>query len=155
MTAMLQRLADLRRKRADRAFEILALRNEAVRAAERVAREAARAVDEHVEAARVRERVLLAGLAGRTVRPATIMEVEAELDAAALETARRREAVARAAAETEARRSERAKSLREFQTRQRARERIDLANEEQMAQQARRETDSDGAADAQGSGATS
>jgi len=149
---MLQRLADLRRLRAERAFEVLSARNQELREAERAAEEAARAVAEHVEETRARERSLIAGLAGRTVRASAIMAVEAELDAAARETAQRQEAVDRARADIETRRSARAQSFQEFQMRQRAQQKIDFANDEEIARQARREAESEGGGDAEGTG---
>ena len=155
MTTMLQRLADLRRRRAGRAFEALSARTRELHEAERVAGEVERAVAEHVAATRARERSLVAGVAGRTVRTSAILALEAELDAAALETAQRREAVARARAEIESRRSARARSLQEFQARQRAQHKIDYANDEQIARQARLRAESEGGGgggDAEGAG---
>jgi len=136
---MLQRLADLRRRRADRAVEVLALKTQELRRAERLGDEAERAVDAHVDATRVREQLLRADLAGRTVRPSAVLAVAAELDAAAIETVRRREAVARAEAEIAACRSARAQSVQEFQARERARDKIDFANREETTRQARRD----------------
>lgn len=152
MTSMLQRLADLRRLRAERAFERLTARDQELREAERLAAAAAHAVVEHLEETRAKERSLIAGLAGRTVSAAAILAVEAELDAAAFETTQRQQAVARAQAEVETRSDARARSLQEFQGRERARQKIDFANDEAIARQARLDAESEGGGDAEGTG---
>lgn len=153
MTTMLQQLADLRRLRAERAFERLTARDQELREAERLAAAAAQAVVDHVEETRAKERSLLAGLAGRTVSAAAILAVGAELDAAAHQTAQRQQAVDRARAEVDTRADARARSLKEFQGRERARQKLDFANDAALARQARLEAESDG--DAEGAGTPS
>jgi hypothetical protein len=140
VTAVLQRLAALRRVREQRALEALTVQAGLVRCAEQQAEEAARSVGDQIRQARARERELIGALAGRAVSQSAIMRAQTELDSAALETARLRAVAARAQADLLKQQRDRAEALAKYQRRQRATAKIDIACEEEAARLSRRET---------------
>ncbi len=139
MTSMLERLASLRRWREQRALEALSVQTDLLRRAEQQAADARQAVQDHIVETRRRERELIGALAGRPVSATAILRVQLELDAAALETGRRRAAETQARADLQSRLNARAASLAEFQSHQRARTKIDLLGEEEHARQTLRD----------------
>ncbi len=79
----LQRLRELRRKREQRALDEVAVRRNAVSNAEASVDSAAGAVASHAEIALKKEREVLRGLMGKTVRQRAIARVQADFEATA------------------------------------------------------------------------
>jgi hypothetical protein len=133
----LQRLADLRRVREQRALEALLVQAGLERQAEQQAEAAERAAQRHVDAARARERELTSTLAGRAVSYADIIRVQIELDRAALETARLRATAVRAQANLLNQQNARAEASAKFRLRQRAAAKLALVCEQESARRSR------------------
>jgi hypothetical protein len=93
----LQRLRELRHKREQRALEEVAVRRAVVANAEVVVANAAGAVADHTAAALKKEREVLRGLLGKTVRQRAIARVQSDFEATAHKhnDLRRTEATAR------------------------------------------------------------
>lgn len=79
----LQRLRELRRKREERALDEVAVRRAAVVNAETTVDDAASAVANHAAKALQKERQVLRGLMGKTVRQRAIARVQADFEATA------------------------------------------------------------------------
>jgi hypothetical protein len=133
----LERLADLRRVREQRALEALVVQAGLLRQAEQQAEAAEHAAQRHVDAARARERELTCTLAGRTVSYAAIIRIQIELDRAALETARLRAAAVRAQANLLNQQDARAEASAKFRLRQRAAAKLALVCEQESARRSR------------------
>jgi hypothetical protein len=134
---LLEGLAALRRQRERQAMEALTVQAGALRRAEQSRADAARAVRDHLNEMQAKERALIGTVAGRVVLPEAIRQIQAELDGAGIEAARRREAEVQAASDLQRHRNIHAETLANFQSRQRAVTKLDHLREEETARQRR------------------
>jgi hypothetical protein len=136
---MLQRLADLRRRREQRALEALAAEIRLLRSAKHRVDEMQRSVRDHLDQAIAQERELIGALSGRVVSTADITRVQTELDITAAELAQRREAVAQAQADLVNRHNAHKDARANYRRRQRATAKLDRVWEQEAARQSRRD----------------
>jgi hypothetical protein len=139
VSVVLQRLADLRRRREQRALEALTVQADLLRQAERKAEAAAQSVRDQLHQASVRERELIGALAKCAVSPTAIFRIQMELDGVALETARLRAAAARAQADVSTSQRARADARDTLQMRQRALAKIEHVRKQETARLLRRD----------------
>ena len=136
----LNQLAELRRRREQRAFDLVVLENEKCRHAEGRAEAAAGVLSRQTAAARTRERGLLDPLVGHAVPRMAITRVQAEIARLALEIARLRAAAASAQASLLDQRKAHAEAQENFRLRQRAAAKLTLALQQDMARRSLRQT---------------
>ncbi len=139
MTTILQRLADLRRRREERALEALTVETNLLRRAQHRVDEAQRAVHDHLNQALAKERELIGALAGRAVSVADIIRAQTELEVAAYETAQRRAAAEQAQADLATRQNTHKESRANYLRRQRATTKLNRVREQEAAQESRRD----------------
>jgi hypothetical protein len=84
-TSALDRLLELRRRRTEKALEVLTMRQGAHRRAQAQAEEAHDAAARHGADARQRERALMASLLGKDITQAALRRVQDNLDVLAIE----------------------------------------------------------------------
>ena len=136
----LNQLAELRRRREQRAFDLVVLENEKCRHAEGRAEAAADALSRQTVVARARERSLLDPLVGHAVPRNAITRVQTEIAKLSLETARSRAAAASAQASLLDQRKAHAVAQEGFRLRQRAAARLTLALQQDTARRLLRQT---------------
>ena len=136
----LNELAELRRRREQRALDLVIAQNERCRNAERSAESAAAAASRQAAAARERERSLLDPLLGHAVEPVAITRVQSEIGRLALETARLQAAVASARASLSDQRKASAAARENFRLRQKAVVRLALVLQQEATRRLLRQT---------------
>lgn len=139
MTAVLQRLADLRRRREERALDALTVETGLLRHAEHHVDETQHSLRDHLDRALARERELVGALSGRAVSVTDIIRVQTELDMAAHETVPLRAAALQAQADLATRQSAHRESRANYFRRQRATTKLDRVREQEAARQSRRD----------------
>jgi hypothetical protein len=139
VTALLQRLTELRRRREQRALDALTLETGRLRRAEQDVDEAGRAVRDHASQTRARERELIGGLSGRAVSITAIIRAQTELDIAVHEAARLRATAEQAQADLATRQSAHKESRTNYLRRQRAVTKLDSVREQEATRQSRRD----------------
>lgn len=130
----------LRRRREQRALDLVVAQNDRCRQAENRAEAAAGAASRQAAAARARERSLLAPLLGHAVSRAEITRVQTEIAKLALETARLRAAAASSQAVLLDQRKAYAEAQRNFRLRQHAAAKLALVLQQETARRAFRQT---------------
>jgi hypothetical protein len=135
----LQRLAELRRLREERALDALAVETGLLRRAEQRVAETARSVDDHISRAHARECELIGALSGRTVSMSAIIRAQTELDGVAFEAVPLRAAAAKAQSDLVIRQTAHKESRANYLRRQRATIKIDSVRKEEAARQSRRD----------------
>jgi hypothetical protein len=136
----LNQLAELRRRREQRALDLVITQNEKCRHAEGRAEAAAGALSRQTAAARARERSLLDPLVGHAVPRSAITRVQTEIAKLSLETARLRAAAASAQASLLDQRKAHAAARKNFRLRQRAAAKVTLVLQQDMACRSIRQT---------------
>lgn len=136
----LNQLAALRRRREQRALDLVIAQNEQCRRAESHAEAAAGAASRQVAAARARERSLLDPLIGHAVSRAEITRAQTEIARLALETARLRATAASSQASLLDQRKAYAEAQHNFRLRQHAAAKLTLVLQQEAARQALRQT---------------
>jgi hypothetical protein len=136
----LNQLAELRRRREQRALDLVVAQNERCRHAEAGAEAAAGAVSRQTAAARARERSLLEPLVGCAVSRVAITRVQTEIARLALETTRLRAAAASAQASLLDQRKAYAVAQENFRLRQRAATKLALVLQQEAARRSLRQT---------------
>jgi hypothetical protein len=139
VTAILQRLTELRRRREKRALDALSVETDLLRRAELHVDEAERTVRDHVNQAAARERELIGALSGHAVSVTAIIRAQVELDQAVQEAARLRAAAAQAHADLVTRRSSHKESRANYLRRQRAVIKLDRVHDQEAARQSVRD----------------
>ena len=140
MTANLQRLADLRRRREERALDALIVETSLLRHAEHRVDETKRSVRDHLNRALARERELIGALSGRAVSVTDIIRAQTELDIAVLEAVQLRAVASQAQADLVTRQSAHKESRANYLRRQRATAKLDCVREQEAVRQLRRDT---------------
>lgn len=140
MTATLRRLAELRRRREERALDALTVETGLLRRAEHRVDEAQRSVRDHLSQALAKERELIGALSGRAVSVADIIRAQTELDRAVQEAVQLRAAAAQAQAHLVTRQSAHKESRANYLRRQRATTKLDRVREQEAAQESQRAT---------------
>jgi hypothetical protein len=136
----LNQLAELRRRREQRALDLVIMQNEKCRHAESNADATADALSRQTAGARVRERSLLDPLVGHAVPRIAITRVQTEIAKLSLETARLRAAAASAQASLLDQRKAHAVAQEHFRLRQRAAAKLALVLQQDMARRSSRQT---------------
>jgi hypothetical protein len=136
----LNELAELRRRREQRALDLVIAQNERCRNAERSAESAAAAASRQAAAARERERSLLDPLLGHAVEPVAITRVQSEIGRLALETARLQAAAASAHASLSDQRKASAAAQENFRLRQKAAVKLALVLQQEATRRSLRQT---------------
>jgi hypothetical protein len=140
VTATLRRLAELRRRREERALDALTVETGLLRRAEHRVDAAQRSVRDHLSQALAKERELIGALSGRAVSVADIIRAQTELDRAVHEAVQLRAAAAQAQAHLVTRQTAHKESRANYLRRQRATTKLDRVREQEAAQDSQRET---------------
>jgi hypothetical protein len=139
VTAMLQRLTELRRRREERALDALTVETDLLRRAEQRVDEAERTVRDHASQAMARERELIGALSGHAVSINAIIRAQVELDRAVQEAVELRAAAAKAHADLVTRQSAHKESCANYLRRRRAVIKLDGVREQEAARQSLRD----------------